>query len=155
MERDKDVCSPCLVQLSSPHERRLALQEAILAESEPLITVTHLLRLCRDEHRVLWEGRHEPESRRSVVNVIDAIDAIDDLISREGCSTLLMFRSGVLSPKHWGCFPMSPSCWWPTAWQNSSTTGSGTPFLSPSDGAVRINQEWATPSRWTIPTFGE
>ena len=86
MERDKDVCSPCLVQLSSPHERLLALQEAILSESEPLITVTHLLRLCRDEHRVLWEGRHQPESRRSVVNVIDAID---DLISKEGCSTLL------------------------------------------------------------------
>jgi len=86
MERHADICSPCLAHLSSPHERLLALQEAILEESEPLITVTHLLRLCRDEHRVLWEGRHEPESRRSVAGVIGAVD---DLISRQGFSTLL------------------------------------------------------------------
>jgi 8-oxo-dGTP pyrophosphatase MutT (NUDIX family) len=86
MERPIDVCNPCLAQLSSPRERLLALQKAILAESEPLITVTHLLRLCRDEHRVLSETRHEPESRQAVVKVIEAIN---DLISSEGFSTLL------------------------------------------------------------------
>lgn len=86
MDRHTTVCNPCLAQLSSPHERLLALQAAILEEPEPLITATHLLRLCRDEHRVLWEGRHEPGHRQSVTGVIDAVG---DLISREGASFLL------------------------------------------------------------------
>lgn len=86
MERHAETCSPCFAQLSSPRERLLALQAVIREESEPLITVTHLLRLCRDEHRVLWEGRGEPGNRRSLAGVIGAVD---DLISREDPSMLL------------------------------------------------------------------
>lgn len=99
MERPAEICSPCRAELSSPHERLLILQAAVLKESEPLITVTHLLRLCRDEHRVLWEGQNEPGNRRSLASVIGAVE---DVISGEDSSTLLEVRSGALSLKHWG-----------------------------------------------------
>jgi hypothetical protein len=32
----------------------------MLAESEPLVTLTHLLQLCRDEHPVLWGRLNDP-----------------------------------------------------------------------------------------------
>lgn len=48
-------CGPCVAQLSSPRERLAALRAALEVETEPLVTLTHLLHLCRDEHRTLWE----------------------------------------------------------------------------------------------------
>lgn len=47
-------------------------------ESEPLVTVTHLLRLCRDDHRVLWEGHNDPRWAPSMDVVLrDVADVID------------------------------------------------------------------------------
>ncbi len=46
---------PCVAQLSSPADRFAALLTVVAAEAEPLVTLTHLLQLCRDEHMVLWE----------------------------------------------------------------------------------------------------
>jgi hypothetical protein len=48
-------CSPCIARLSSPTDRISAMREAIACEPEPLVTLTHLLHLCRDDHRTLWE----------------------------------------------------------------------------------------------------
>lgn len=38
------------------------MREAITYEAEPLVTLTHLLHLCRDDHRALWEGTDDPQS---------------------------------------------------------------------------------------------
>lgn len=56
-------CAPCVARPSPLPERIKAVQAAIEAETEPLVTLTHLLQLCRDEHPVLREqlgipGRH-------------------------------------------------------------------------------------------------
>lgn len=48
-------CAPCVARLSPLSERVAAIQRAIEAEAEPLVTITHLLQLCRDEHPLLWE----------------------------------------------------------------------------------------------------
>lgn len=44
--------------------------EAIAAEPEPLVTLTHLLRLCRDEHPVLWERVDDPVCRARVAALL-------------------------------------------------------------------------------------
>jgi len=41
-------------------ERVAAIASAIGAEVEPLVTLTHLLPLCRDEYAVLWERVNDP-----------------------------------------------------------------------------------------------
>ena len=46
--------------LSPAADRRAALRAAVAGEGEPLITITHLLRLCRDEHPVLWSRVDDP-----------------------------------------------------------------------------------------------
>jgi hypothetical protein len=49
-----------VASLSSPTDRLAALQEALRTEPEPLVALTHLLHLCRDEHRTLVEGDSDP-----------------------------------------------------------------------------------------------
>lgn len=49
------ACSPCVASLHSPAERLAALHATVRDEPDPLVTVTPLVHLCRDEHRVLWE----------------------------------------------------------------------------------------------------
>ncbi len=49
------------------------LCRAVEDETEPLATVTLLLRLCRDEHRTLWECAHEPSSLQAVADVTDLL----------------------------------------------------------------------------------
>ena len=63
-------CSPCVAPLNSPAERLAALRAAVQSEPDPLVTVTHLLRLCRDEHRVLWEQAGNPDLRATVTSVL-------------------------------------------------------------------------------------
>lgn len=63
-------CVPCVAQLVSPLDRVAALQAAVLQESEPLVTLTHLLHLCRDEHRALWEHASDPKCRGHVAAVL-------------------------------------------------------------------------------------
>ena len=68
-------CGPCVAQLSSPGERLAALCAAIRAETEPLVTLTHLLHLCRDEHATLWEQAGTPAARARMGDVLDALAA--------------------------------------------------------------------------------
>ena len=60
------VCAPCVPGLSSLSDRVVAMRAAIAEEPEPLVTLTHLLRLCRDEHPVLWERASDPDCRARV-----------------------------------------------------------------------------------------
>ena len=54
------VCAPCVARRSPLPERVAAIRSAIAAEVEPLVTLTRLLQLCRDEHAVLWERVNDP-----------------------------------------------------------------------------------------------
>ncbi|PBC35412.1 amidohydrolase [Rhodococcus sp. ACS1] len=65
-----EPCTPCVAQLHSPAERLAALREAVHHEPDPLVTLTHLLHLCRDEHRVLWAQAGSPGIRATVANVL-------------------------------------------------------------------------------------
>jgi hypothetical protein len=55
--------------LSTTEARLGAVRDAVAAEAEPLVTLTHLLRLCRDEHPVLWERMNDPQCRAHVAYV--------------------------------------------------------------------------------------
>ncbi|WP_205730013.1 NUDIX domain-containing protein [Blastococcus sp. TF02-8] len=46
--------------MTTPEDRLATLRQAVADETEPLVTVTHLLRLCRDEHSVLWSRTDDP-----------------------------------------------------------------------------------------------
>ena len=66
----------CVPGLSSPADRLAALRAATAKESEPLVTVTHLLRLCRDDHPLLWSGAGDPSSRARVIRVQVGLEAV-------------------------------------------------------------------------------
>lgn len=57
---------PCVGELSSPQQRLTAVRDAVADETEPLVTLTHLLRLCRDEHATLWERMNDRDCRHHV-----------------------------------------------------------------------------------------
>lgn len=52
------------------------MRTAIASETEPIVTLTHLLQLCRDEHRVLWENSGRPDNRRHVDGVLAGLDEL-------------------------------------------------------------------------------
>ena len=58
--RDEIGCA-CVPALTPPDERLDALAQALAVEVEPVVALTQLLRLCRDEHPTLWE--HHADSR--------------------------------------------------------------------------------------------
>src|SRR3546814_15348153 len=58
-------CS-CVPPLVKPADRLTDLRTMIGEEVEPVVSLTHLLRLCRDEHRVLWEHHADPRCRTRV-----------------------------------------------------------------------------------------
>ena len=62
------------------------MREAIAFEPEPLVTLTHLLHLCRDDHRALWEGADDPRSleraaslRRNLADILPSPSSAADL----------------------------------------------------------------------------
>lgn len=65
-----EPCAPCVAQLYSPAERLMALRAAVHTEPDPLVTLTHLLHLCRDEHPVLWEQAADPDIRAALTTVL-------------------------------------------------------------------------------------
>ena len=69
-------CSPCVARLQSPEERLHSLRARVLDESDPLVTLTHLLQLCRDEHQVLWAQAANPEIRARVTSIVAPVRAI-------------------------------------------------------------------------------
>ncbi len=70
------LCSPCVARLHTLDERLEYLRAKIRDESDPLVTVTHLLHLCRDEHRVLWEQLAEPETRAKAASIVQPLWAL-------------------------------------------------------------------------------
>lgn len=48
-------CAACVARSSALPQRLASIQMAIAAEREPLVVLTHLLQLCRDEHPILQE----------------------------------------------------------------------------------------------------
>lgn len=79
-------CSPCVAPLQSPAERLEALRATVRNEPDPLVTVTHLLHLCRDEHRVLWEQVGSPSIRATIENELAALRT--QIRSRPATATL-------------------------------------------------------------------
>lgn len=67
------ACPPCVAQLSGPADRLEAMLAAIAHEPEPIVTLTHLLHLCRDEHRVLWERSGDPRSALKVTALLQEV----------------------------------------------------------------------------------
>lgn len=66
-------CTPCVAQLAAPADRIAALVTAVEQEPEPLVTLTHLLHLCRDEHRVLWERAGDPRTAGMVTSLVSEV----------------------------------------------------------------------------------
>ncbi len=63
-------------QLNSPADRLAALLAVIAAETEPIVTLTHLLQLCRDEHVVLWERVTYPDCHDQVAATLSRLGEI-------------------------------------------------------------------------------
>jgi len=66
-------CTPCVAQLAVPADRMAALLTAVEHEQEPIVSLTHLLHLCRDEHRVLWERAGDPRITGMVVSLVNVV----------------------------------------------------------------------------------
>lgn len=77
--------APCVASLSSPADRLAALRRAIEIEPEPLVTLTHLLQLCRDEHPVLWEQVGDPAGR---ARLGDLVAEVAELVGSRPASML-------------------------------------------------------------------
>ena len=65
----------CVASLTSPSDRVATLQVALDAESTPVVAVTHLLRLCRDEHSTLWEHQGDLACRERVASIVAGVAA--------------------------------------------------------------------------------
>ncbi len=63
-------CAPCVARLHSPGERLHYMRERLRDETDPLVALTHLLQLCRDEHSVLWAQAADPDIRSRVISAI-------------------------------------------------------------------------------------
>ena len=72
--------------LAALEDRLAALRAAVAVEAEPLITLTHLLWLCRDEHPVLWTLVNDPPCRARVARAVAKIRAS---VPTAGTATIL------------------------------------------------------------------
>lgn len=64
-----EACAPCVAQLAAPADRMAAMLTALAHETEPVVTLTHLLHLCRDEHRILRERTGDPHTAGVVASL--------------------------------------------------------------------------------------
>jgi len=60
----------CVPALTSPDDRVATLRDVLEAEPEPVVSLTQLLRLCRDEHPTLWEHHADPRCRAKVGTLV-------------------------------------------------------------------------------------
>jgi 8-oxo-dGTP pyrophosphatase MutT (NUDIX family) len=81
-----EACAPCVAQLAVPADRMAAMLAAVAHETEPVVTLTHLLHLCRDEHRVLWERSGNPHSAGRVMALVSKVA---DKLPPPGTTTVL------------------------------------------------------------------
>ena len=68
-------CEPCVGQLVSEADRTAALRSVVASETEPLVTLTHLLRWCRDEHQRLQPLAESPQLRSAVAELLRPVRA--------------------------------------------------------------------------------
>ena len=66
----------CVPPLTSRGQRLESLQALLTAETEPVVLLTHLLRLCRDEHPTLWEHHADPRCRARAEQLIAPVAAV-------------------------------------------------------------------------------
>lgn len=69
-------CAPCVAPLLSAAERLENLRDRLSQETDPLVTVTHLLHLCRDDHAVLWEQAADPRLRARISAILKPVRAV-------------------------------------------------------------------------------
>ncbi|POH72564.1 amidohydrolase [Arthrobacter glacialis] len=69
-------CAPCVARLLPLPQRVASIQAAIAAEREPLVTLTHLLQLCRDEHRVLQERMQDSGCRARAALIVAGVRSV-------------------------------------------------------------------------------
>ena len=70
-------------------DRVAALEAALAEQSEPLVSVTHLLHLCRDEHPALWE--HVGDAA-CVLSVAPGLAALRACLPAPGAESLISAR---------------------------------------------------------------
>ncbi|WP_084027848.1 NUDIX domain-containing protein [Mycobacterium avium] len=75
-DADRMPCSPCVARLQSPAERLEYLRTRVRDETDPLVTLTHLLHLCRDEHQVLWTQVTDPGVSARVTSILQPVTAV-------------------------------------------------------------------------------
>lgn len=64
---------PCVARPLPLPLRVASIQAAIAAEKEPLVTLTHLLQLCRDEHRVLQKRMQDPGCQAGAALIVNGV----------------------------------------------------------------------------------
>ncbi|MDD1478567.1 nitrilase-related carbon-nitrogen hydrolase [Arthrobacter sp. H16F315] len=69
-------CAACVARPSPLPQRVASIQAAIAAEREPLVALTHLLQLCRDEHPVLQERMQDAGCRAKAELVTSGVSAL-------------------------------------------------------------------------------
>ena len=69
-------CAPCVARPSPLPQRVASIQAAIAAEREPLVALTHLLQLCRDEHPILQERMQDAGCRAQAEQVTAGVRAL-------------------------------------------------------------------------------
>lgn len=84
--RDNVPSGPGVAQLSPTVDRVSAMRAAIAHEVEPVVTLTHLLHLCRDNHRALWESTDDP---RYVEHVASMRRRVADILPGPGIAAAL------------------------------------------------------------------
>lgn len=67
-------CS-CVPPLTPPVDRIEALRQVLASEAEPMVSLTQMLRLCRDEHATLWEHHADPRCRARVAGHVARVVA--------------------------------------------------------------------------------
>ena len=71
-----EVGCGCVPPLTGRADTISALRQAIAAEVEPVVTLTHLLRLCRDEHPTLFEHHGDPRCRARVDRIVERVTRV-------------------------------------------------------------------------------
>ncbi|MDO5864977.1 MULTISPECIES: NUDIX domain-containing protein [Paenarthrobacter] len=76
-------CAACVARPSSLPQRVASIQAAIAAEREPLVALTHLLQLCRDEHPILQERIQDAGCRAKADLITAGVRALMPATSTE------------------------------------------------------------------------
>lgn len=76
----------CVPPLTPPADQVASLQQVVGSEAEPMVSLTQLLRLCRDEHATLWEHHADPRCRARVGTLLARVA---DALAQPGTASTL------------------------------------------------------------------